>query len=174
MIRLVTLCLVLLTLVGCNKISGVEDLKKFTKDAYKDRKPQVDPLPTLEPVPVFIYQASNKKDPFNKSNLRQQTAKQVDTDGGEAGPDLTRKKEPLEAYPTDALKLVGVMEHNGINWAIIIAPDKTVHRVTEGNYLGRNHGEIVLVKGERVSVQGLQRNSVGKWEKKTAKLVFSE
>jgi type IV pilus assembly protein PilP len=85
---------------------------------------------------------------------------------------LTRKKEPLEAYPTDALKLVGMMQLSGIDWAIIRAPDKTVHRVTEGNYLGRNYGEIIRVKGNRIQVQELVRNPVGKWEKRPIKLVM--
>lgn len=115
MSRVIVILLGMWVLVGCNKTSGIDDLKEFTKNAYKDRKPQVDPLPALKPVPVFIYQASNSKDPFNKANLRLQTPQSVDTAGGEEGPDLTRRKEPLEAYPTDALTLVGVMEQNGIN-----------------------------------------------------------
>ena len=174
MIRLVTIVVLVVALVGCNKQSGVADLKKFTKNAYKDRKPQVDPLPALKPVEVFIYQASSETDPFNQGNLRKQSTQKKEVGGGEDGPDLTRKKEPLEAYPTDALKLVGVMEQNGINWAIISAPDSTVHRVTEGNYLGRNHGQIVRVKGTRTNVVELVRNPIGKWEKKKAKLILVE
>ena len=174
MIRLLTVVMLLSFLVGCNKQSGVGDLKKFTTNAYKDRKPQVDPLPTVKPVPIFIYQASQETDPFNQGNLRKQSTDKEETGVGENAPDLTRRKEPLEAYPTDALKLVGVMEQNGITWAIVNAPDSTVHRVTEGNYLGRNHGQITRVKGRRVNVVELVRNPVGKWEKKPAKLLLVE
>ena len=174
MIRLFTVIAIVVSLVGCNKQSGVADLKAFTKNAYKNRKPQVDPLPAVKPVEVFIYQASSEVDPFNQGNLRKQTTEKEETAGGEEGPDLTRKKEPLEAYPTDALKLVGIMEQNGITWAIVNAPDSTVHRVTEGNYLGRNHGQITRVKGRRVNVVELVRNPVGKWEKKPAKLLLVE
>lgn len=174
MMRLLCIAALALSLVACNKPSGTDDLKKFTKDAYKDRKPEVEPLPTLKPVEVFIYQASNETDPFNQRNLRIQSTEKAETGGGEKGPDLTRKKEPLEAYPTDALKLVGVMEQHGINWAIVNAPDNTVHRVTEGNYLGRNYGLITLVNGTKLDVVELVRNPVGKWEKKPAKLVLVE
>jgi type IV pilus assembly protein PilP len=174
MIRLLTVIVLVSSLVGCNKQSGVNDLKNFTKNAYKDRKPQVDPLPAVKPVEVFIYQASKETDPFNQGNLKKQSTDKKENGGGEDGPDLTRRKEPLEAYPTDALKLVGVMEQNGITWAIVNAPDSTVHRVTEGNYLGRNHGQITLVKGRRVNVVELVRNPVGKWEKKPAKLLLVE
>ena len=172
--RILLIVAIALLVVGCNKKSGTSDLKSFTKNAYKDRKPQVEPLPTLKPVAIFIYQASDEKDPFNRGNLKVQKPRQQDTGGGEAGPDLTRKKEPLEAYPTDALKMVGVMEQNGIDWAIVRAPDDTVHRVTEGNYLGLNYGEIVLLQGNRMQVQELVRNPVGKWEKISFKLVLVE
>jgi type IV pilus assembly protein PilP len=174
MIRRLTVIILVASLVGCNKQSGVADLQKFTKNAYKDRTPQVDPLPAVKPVEVFIYQASKETDPFNQSNLRKQSTEKEEAGGGEEGPDLTRRKEPLEAYPTDALKLVGIMEQNGITWAIVNAPDNTVHRVTEGNYLGRNYGQIFRVKGNKVNVVELVRNPVGKWEKKEAKLILVE
>ena len=174
MIRLLAVAFLIISLIGCNKQSGIADLEQFTKNAFKNRKPQIDPLPAVKPVEVFIYQASSEIDPFNQGNLRKQSAEKEETGGGEEGPDLTRKKEPLEAYPTDALKLVGVMEQNGISWAIVNAPDSTVHRVTEGNYLGRNHGLITRVKGRRLNVVELVRNPVGKWEKKPVKLLLVE
>ncbi len=172
--RVFLIMVIALVLSGCNKKSGTADLRSFTKNAYKDRQPQIEPLPALKPVAVFIYKASNQKDPFNRANLKIQKPRQDNTGGGAEGPDLTRRKEPLEAYPTDALKMVGVMAQNGINWAIVRAPDKTVHRVTEGNYLGRNYGEIIRLKGNRMQVQELIKNPIGKWEKKVIKLVLRE
>ncbi len=163
----------LVALSGCNKKSGIDDLKAFTVNAHKDRKPEVDPLPALQPAAVFIYTASSETDPFNKRNLRIQQAENLDTAGGENAPDLSRKKEPLEAYPIDALKLVGIMNLDGIDWAIVAAPDKTVHRVTEGHYMGQHHGEIVRVQARQVRVEELIRNPVGKWEKQPAKLVLA-
>jgi len=170
--RLIILVLLGLLLSACNKNHGVEDLRRFTVNAYKDHIPEVEPLPPLKPNAVFIYTGSKKVDPFNTGNLAKQTTRAIDTGGGEAGPDLTRRKEPLEAYPIDALKLVGVMEKDGIDWAIIRAPDKTVHRVTEGNYMGKHYGEIVSIKGTRLKVTELVRNPVGKWEKKNANIVL--
>ena len=161
-------------LAGCNKNKGLDDLRSFTENAYKDHVPEVEPLPPLRPTAVFIYTASDEVDPFNRGNLRVQSAVQEDTGGGEEGPDLTRRKEPLEAFPIDSLKLVGVMAQDGINWAVVDAPDKTVHRVTEGNFMGKNHGEIVLVEDNKLEVVELVRNPVGKWEKKPANLILVE
>ena len=162
-------------LAGCNKNSGIEDLQTFTENAFKDHIPEVEPLPPPRPTAVFIYTASDQVDPFNQGNLRIQSTQDEDVGAGdEEGPDLTRRKEPLEAFPIDALQLVGVMEQNGIDWAIVNAPDNTVHRVTEGNYMGSNYGEIVRVSGNTLQVVELVRNPVGKWEKKDAELILLE
>ena len=174
MIRTFLVILSCVLIVGCNKPKGTSDLESFTSNAFKNHIPEVEPLPPLRPTAVFIYTASDQVDPFNKDNLRIQDTASDDQGGGEEGPDLTRRKEPLEAYPIDALKLVGVMNQNGIDWAIINAPDQTVHRVTECYYMGRNHGEITRIKENGVRVVELVRNPVGKWEKKPANLVLVE
>ena len=174
MIRILTTMLICVIVVGCNKPKGTSDLESFTNNAFKNHVPEVEPLPPLRPTAVFIYTASDQVDPFNTRNLRIQDTADDTQAGGEEGPDLTRRKEPLEAYPIDALKLVGTMNQNGIDWAIVNAPDQTVHRVTEGNYMGRNHGEITRIKGNRMRVVELVRNPVGKWEKKPADLVLVE
>ena len=128
MSRLAVFLLVfLVALSGCNKKSGVEDLKTFTENAHKGKKPEVDPLPTLQPAAVFIYTASKESDPFNKRNLRVQKAEELDAGGGENAPDLTRKKEPLEAFPIDALELVGIMNLDGIDWVIVEAQIGRAH-----------------------------------------------
>ena len=169
----ISLLVALVVLSGCGKKHGTEDLRAFTANAHKDKKPEVDPLPALQPAAVFIYTASSETDPFNKRNLRTQQAENEDIGGGENAPDLTRKKEPLEAFPIDALELVGIMNLDGIDWAIVEAPDKTVHRATEGHYMGKNHGQIVRVLAREVRVEQLIRNPVGKWEKQPAKLVLA-
>ena len=89
-------------------------------------------------------------------------------------PDQNRRKEPLEAFPVDALRLVGVLEQDDENWAVIRAPDGTVHRVKQGNYMGTNFGEILAVNDTTVEVSELVRNPVGQWERKPASLLLVE
>ena len=161
-------------LASCNQKSGTDDLEIFTENAVKDYIPEVEPLPPLRPTAVFIYTASDEVDPFNPGNLGIQEAENIDKVNGGEGPDLSRRKEPLEVFPIDALQLVGVITQGGINWAIVSAPDDTVHRVTQGNYMGQNHGEIMLVDTSQVQVIEFIRNPAGKWEKKDANLNLLE
>jgi type IV pilus assembly protein PilP len=162
-----------LILSGCNEGAKLQDLKRFTENAFKDHVPQVEPLPALQPQAVFIYTASGLTDPFDTNNLKEKV-EPLPAGEGEAGPDQTRRKEPLEGYPIDALKLVGVLEQNGENWAVVRAPDSSVHRVKSGNYMGTNYGEILAVQENSVEVSELVRNPVGRWEKKEASLILVE
>jgi type IV pilus assembly protein PilP len=165
---------VVLALTGCGQQADLSDLKAFTENAFKDHVPEVDPLPALQPQAVFIYTASSLPDPFDRENLKEKVEARPLDHAGVDGPDSSRRKEPLEAFPIDALRLVGVLEQNGENWAVVRAPDKTVHRVKQGNYLGTNFGEIVAVKENTVDVSELVRNPVGRWERKPASLLLVE
>ncbi|MBX2869963.1 MAG: pilus assembly protein PilP [Acidiferrobacterales bacterium] len=160
-------------LVGCNQSRDIRDLEEFTENAFKDYVPEVEPLPALKPQAVFIYTASALTDPFDKQNL-QEKVEPLPLEGGEEGPDRSRRKEPLELFPLDSLKLVGVLEQNGENWAVIRAPDSSVHRVKAGNYMGEDFGEIEEVGENTVELTELVRNPVGRWESRDANLLLVE
>ena len=162
-----------LLLSACEQGGNTADLRKFTDEAFRDYTPQVEPLPALQPQAVFIYTASNLTDPFDKSNLEEKQ-EALPLEGGEEAPDRSRRKEPLEAFPLDSLKLVGVLEQNEENWAVIRAPDSSVHRVKSGNYMGENFGEIGAVNENSVDLVELVRNPVGRWEKRDASLLLVE
>ncbi len=159
---------------GCNQGADLSDLRAFTENAFKDHVPEVDPLPALKPQAVFIYTASNLPDPFDTENLKEKLEETPIDYTGVDGPDPNRRKEPLEAFPIDALRLVGVLAQNEENWAVIRAPDGTVHRVKRGNHAGVNFGEIVAVNDNTVDVSELVRNPVGQWERKPASLLLVE
>jgi len=171
--RVLALLVCALLIAGCERGGNTSDLRRFTEEAFKDYTPQVEPLPALQPQAVFIYTASGLTDPFDKKNLEEKVDA-LPLEGGEEAPDRSRRKEPLEAFPLDALKLVGVLEQNGENWAVIRAPDASVHRVRDGNYMGQNFGEIDTVNENTVDLTELVRNPVGRWEKREASLLLVE
>ena len=161
-------------LLGCGQQADVKDLKAFTENAFKDHTPEVEPLPALQSQSIFIYTASNLVDPFSIDNLKEKIEEDLPTEEGQEGPDRARRKEPLEEFPVDALKLVGVLNQNDENWAVIRAPDQSVHRVTVGNYMGVNHGEIIKVEENLVAASELVKNNLGRWERREASLILVE
>lgn len=48
---------------------------------------------------------------------------------------MARRKEPLEAYPLDAVRMVGSMNKTEVPTALVTV-DKLLYQVRVGNYLG--------------------------------------
>lgn len=157
----------LLLLSGCAD-KTMNDLERFVENTHKDRKPRVEPLPRVKPNPTFEYTAAELVDPFSQANLIQQ---RPTPDGGPA-PDPTRRKEPLEQFPLDALSMVGTLSNDEASWAIIRAPDGTVHRAGAGNYLGQNYGKIQAVKDTEVELVELVPDINGGWRERDATIAI--
>ena len=128
-----------LLLAGCG--GDFSDLDAFM--AQKKARPGgiIAPIPTFKAYEAFAYSATTLRSPFDRPlEVREiallQAVKTVK-------PDETRVKEFLEQYTFDSLDMVGTLARDGTNWTLIRDPDGGVHRVTLGNFLGRNHGRIV-------------------------------
>lgn len=157
----------LMSISGCANKS-MTDLEHFVANADKDRKAKIEPLPRIKPAPSFKYTASELVDPFSSANLIQDTPS---SSGGPA-PDPTRRKEPLEQFPLDALRMVGTLSNAEASWAIIRAPDGTVHRAGKGNYLGQNYGKITAIEDNKINIVELIPGISGGWMQRDASLAI--
>ncbi len=151
---------------GCTN-DGLDDLREFVKNAHADRKPRVEPIPEIKPQESFLYAASKLPDPFAAFNLRAQ--KTAGTGNG-LRPDMNRRKQPLEEYPLDALRMVGTLSRGKVFWAVIQAPDGAVHRIQVGNYIGQNFGHIIKISEEKVDLIELIPGSMGDWVEREASM----
>ena len=144
---------------GCAE-HRMDDLQRFVENVHKDKKPRVEPLPRIKPHETFTYTASKLSDPFSSGNLIQNTPV---AGGSGVAPDLTRRREPLEQFPLDSLSMVGTLARGDTVWAVIRAPDDTIHRAQSGNYLGQNHGKIEKVTSSRLIVSELVPGGNNNW-----------
>ncbi len=85
-------------------------------------------------------------------------------------PDPTRQKEPLEKYALDNLKMRGTLGDANNVWALIEASDKTLHRITQHNYLGLFHGQVVQVGPSQIDILELIPDGAGCWKERTTVL----
>jgi len=154
-------------LTGCSFEEG-DDLDQYMRDATKDVKPRVKPLPEVQPYMALQYNADGTLvDPFrarkavNKSSVLQ--------------PNLNRPKEPMEAYPLESLKYVGLLSKSKLTYALLKGPDESVQQVKLGNYVGQNYGRVTEIKdGELVLVELVQDDLTGDWMERTTSLVLQE
>ncbi len=153
--------LLLLLLGGCER-ADLSDLERFVIDTKAQSQGKVEPLPEIPPPPVYRYQASGLRDPFQPHRARLQAAR-PQTGGNGVHPDLDRPREPLENYPLDALTMVGVLRNGGETWAVIRAPDNILYRVRVGNHLGQNHGRITAITDTEVKIVEIVPDGAGGW-----------
>jgi type IV pilus assembly protein PilP len=159
-------------LAGCAD-DGLDEVRSFVQTAHADKKPRVEPLPELKVQETFLYNPADLADPFSAVNLRPQGIAGK-AGGGGPRPDPNRRKEPLEDYPLDSLKMVGTLQRGKQYWAVIQAPDGTVQRVKSGDHMGQNFGMITKITDEKIEVIELIQGSLGDWVEREASLALSE
>lgn len=158
--------MIVLFMAACSQ-EGYEDLESFVKESGTGLKGKVDPLPEIKPLKHFIYQAFEIPDPF--SNRRNQQEK---SERDELQPDLKRPKEALESFPLENLAMVGSLRRGKYVFALVKAPDNSVHRVKTGNYLGQNFGLITGVSEEEVKLREITRGSTDEWVERVSVLML--
>ena len=152
---------------GCS--SEIDELKAFVRDSEKGLPRRIDPLPAVKPFEPFTYEGFDLPDPFKPRKL---TGPREGAGGGVA-PDLNRRKEPLEAFPLEQLKMVGTLSQGKDTYAIVRA-DKTLYRVKKGNYMGQNFGLITDVTESEIKLKEIVQDSAGDWAERQSVLPLLE
>jgi len=149
-------------LAGCGK-ERFQDLQEFMKDAEANIPRKIEPLPEVKAYTPFEYAAFDLPDPFRPRKLTPTK--------GEGGlqPDLNRRKEPLEAFPLESLKMVGTLQQQREIFALIKA-DNTVYRVRKGNYMGQNFGLITDVGETEIKLKEIVQDATGDWTERVSSL----
>ena len=150
------------------------ELRQELAAMTKDLRGKVDPLPqvrTYEPVP---YKGESLIDPFVPGRIVvAATAGGGAGGGGGVQPDLNRPKEPLEAFPLDAIQMVGTLTQNKDMYALVRA-GTNLFRVRKGNYMGQNFGLITAVEESQINLKEVVQDSGGDWVERSTTLQMSE
>ena len=139
---------------------------------------RIEPLPEVKPYEAYTYTAgqAGKTDPFESFYQVRVSEVEVDENAGlseEMEKQLRdRNREELEKYELDSLKMVGILENEGIKWGIVKDPDGNVSPVKVGNYMGRNVGKIVNIFEDRIELREIVRNNQGRWEEREAAIAL--
>jgi type IV pilus assembly protein PilP len=163
----IVMALACLLLVACaSEEHG--DLRQWMDEASKDVKGRIPPLPKVKPYEPVPYDASNLLDPFKPGKI---VSEQKKSGGGGLQPDLNRPREPLEAYPLESLKYVGVMTKKNVSYAIIQV-DGSLYQVRVNNYMGQNFGVIAKISETEVVLKELTQDSAGDWVERESTLLL--
>lgn len=150
--------LITLTLNLCACGSSEDDLSRYISSIKSKPSRPIEPIPEFKPLPKFSYpEQDNRRSPFRPIQI----ANQLDV----FALNTNRQKQPLEAFPLDALKFVGILKQGGNIWGLILQPGGLVTRVKVGDYMGKNYGQVIHVQ-DKVIILEETISSSEHWEKK--------
>lgn len=140
-------------------------------------KPQVQPIPEPKKFTPQPYTQEAGTEPFSNQKLAQALKKESQQSGSTSAalvaPELNRRKEPLEAFPLDAISMVGSLVKQGQPVAIVKV-DNLLHQVRPGNYLGQNYGRVTKVSETELVLRELVQDAAGEWIERNATLQLQE
>lgn len=160
-------------LSGCSDGNFV-DLNKYITEVKARPKQAIKPLPEIKVVEPFMFKPEGLRDPFKPLEPQEQSEGVDVAAVSGVKPDLNRRKEELEAYTLDSLKMVGTVDKGTTTWGLIKAADKTVYRVKVGNYMGKNYGKIIRIVSDRIELMEIVPDKPGTWREQPASIALSE
>ncbi|AYH45700.1 pilus assembly protein PilP [Azoarcus sp. DN11] len=155
-----------LLLAACS--SDQEDIQGWMAEQEKGMTGTIKPLPEMKPLPVVKYEAEGASDPFVPGRIEPETKT-----SRRGGPDLDRRREPLETYPLESLQLVGVIKQKGKVHALVKA-DQNLHQVRVGNYMGQNFGLVTAITESEVTLKELVEDMNGDWVERISTLLLQD
>ena len=162
--RSVALAAMVLLLSACT--SGIDDLRNYAADVKSRPGPPLEPLPVMQQFETFVYAAHELRDPFSMPQAERSGT------GDGPRPDPNRRRELLESFPLDGLSMVGTLGSEGDLVALVIDPDRVVHRVKVGNFMGQNEGRIVRIAEDRIDLIELVADGTGGWMERQASVAL--
>ena len=154
--RLLFLCPLLL--LGC-AADEHQDLRAWMREQAKDMRGRVSPLPEIKAFPVVAYETEGLTPPFAPGKIVT-----ADAVADKTAPSRTRPQQPLEIFPIEDLKVVGIITAGAVPYALIQTPppNKPKH-VRVGEYMGRSFGKITSISKDGVTVLETVKDANGAW-----------
>lgn len=169
--RAMVLSCLSLVLVACST-GDQQDLYEFMEQTKQRPAGQIDPLPPFVPYRSFNYDAMALRSPFDPPAA--EIGPVVVSESSDIEPDLSREKEYLESFNLASLSMVGTLEQAGQLWLLINDGEGSIHRVTTGNYLGKNHGRIVSADRRQIDIVEIVPNGTSGWIERPKVIEISE
>jgi type IV pilus assembly protein PilP len=170
--RLLLLLLPPMFLGGCGG-DNLSDLEDYARSVNARPPSPIEPLPEIKPVDTFVYEVGDRRDPFTPDEQSVPVGESPEVGDGLA-PDPTRRKEELESYSLDSLRMVGTLEQDNIRWGLIRGKEGGLYRVKVGNYMGMNNGQITNISDDMIQLTEIVSDAPGQWRERAATVALTQ
>lgn len=158
-------------LFACSDTSK-DDLVVFMAEVKAKPARRIEPIPTFTPYKPFDYGVTQFRGPFDKPVIAKTMAQLLPASS--VAPDPDRVKEFLEQFNVESLSMVGTIEQHGDMFALLEDVDANVYYVKKGNYVGKNHGKIVVSEPTYIQVVEIVTNGSDGWVERPRTIELEE
>jgi type IV pilus assembly protein PilP len=128
-------------------------------------------VPEFKPAETYTYVPGDRRSPFIMQEAETEQAQAVAGTGPR--PDPNRRREELEQFPLDTLRMVGILEQYNEIWGLVQSKEKTIYRVQPNNYMGQNHGKINRITEDQIELTELIPDGIGGYIERRATLALA-
>ena len=169
--RLLISLAVLLSLSGCG--SDMDELRQWMEQERKDTKTTVTPLLPPKKFLPQPYESTVGADPYSPQKLSVAIRQEAAQPNSLLTAEISRRKEPLEAYPLDGMAMVGSLTREGRRYSLLRV-DNLLYQVKAGDYLGQNFGRITKISETEITLREVVQDAAGEWIERTSTLQLQE
>jgi len=160
-------------LAGCSD-NNFSDLHQYIADVKLKPKGTIKGLPEPKVIIPFEFKPEDLRDPFKPLKPTGVIGEQEAAAGSGIKPDTSRRKEELEAFPIETLKMIGTVDMKSTLWGLVKSSDGTVYRVKAGNYMGQNYGKIIRVSVDKIELMEIVPDKPGTWREQQMSVMLTD
>jgi type IV pilus assembly protein PilP len=164
-------CLPMLWLAACTTTG--DDLDQWMEEQKRLTPPRVEALSPPQKFNPQAYEVLDLVEPFSVQKLSAGVRQQVAQPNAAVMAEFNRRKEPLEAFPLDAVRMVGSVNRKGAPYALVRV-DTLLYQVKVGDYLGQNYGKIMKITETEINLREIVQDATGEWIERPAALQLQE
>lgn len=150
-----------------------QELTQWMDQQRREVKPNVTPLTPPKKFTPQSYTAITGVEPFSAQKLTVALKQEARQPNSLLAAEINRRKEPLEAYPLDSMRMVGSVTKGGRPYALLRV-DNLLYQVKQGDYLGQNYGKITKISETDVSLREIVQDAAGEWIERASALQLQE
>lgn len=165
-LTLLVVAAAVLLATGCSR--GMSDLETYVAEVKARPGGRIEPLPEIKTYETFAYEPGAARSPF----VPDAPASSSRSDG--VRPDADRRREYLEGFPLDTLRMVGTLNMGGQLYGLVQTGDKLIHRVVIGNYVGQNDGRIISITDSAIQLLEIIPDGLGGYTERAASIGLGE
>ena len=153
-----------------------EELSSWMQRERNSIKPDVKPIPEPTKFEPYSYGGERFVEPFSNEKLASILKSGQSLPNEKSAliePELNRRKQPLEAFPLDTMKMVGSLNRNR-QLVGLVKVDTLLYQVSRDNYLGQNFGRILRIEENQIVLREIVQDAAGEWIERPAALQLQE